>query len=387
MLGRVNFGKASLRLQQINNNKLPFGGVDVVLVGDLAQLPPVKDKPKYDESACTIKGLEAETAAGIAAYQLFKDVVFLERPYRQEEEDTFFDLLQRLREGQQTKEDWETLKLRHLHKLQGEELERFQGHTCLRLCATREAAATHNESTLTALRAPIVTIVATHNTDQASRITSAELYGGLETVVRLAVGARVSLKRNSWLFKGLFNGAMGWVRAILYCDGHHPSRLDHPQAVVVEFDSYTGPGFDDRAGHVAVPMQEQPADERPHLMRTQIPLQLAWATTIHKVQGFTFGKDQPVESYVMNLSRREFAAGLTFVGTSRARSLDALALNPMPDLQRFHTAGKGLQANARKNHEKQQRVYAQATEERLPELKTNQLQTLLSPSTPATSLP
>ena len=66
--------------------------------------------------------------------------------------------------------------------------------------------------------------------------------GGLEAVVCLANSARVMLTTNLWVDVGLVNGAMGTVRAICYRTGGPP---DLPIAVIVRFDSYSGPTFPD----------------------------------------------------------------------------------------------------------------------------------------------
>ena len=66
--------------------------------------------------------------------------------------------------------------------------------------------------------------------------------GGLEAVICLANSACVVLTSNLWVEVGLVNGAMGTVQAICYCTGGPPNL---PVAVMVRFDSYSGPTLHD----------------------------------------------------------------------------------------------------------------------------------------------
>ena len=66
---------------------------------------------------------------------------------------------------------------------------------------------------------------------------------GLEPVVFLAKGARVMLTINLWSSVGLCNGATGTVVDIIYQNNHQPPDL--PLAVIVEFENYRGPVFNE----------------------------------------------------------------------------------------------------------------------------------------------
>lgn len=68
--------------------------------------------------------------------------------------------------------------------------------------------------------------------------------------------------------------------------------------------------------------------------RTQIPLTLAFAISIHKCQGLT------VDKAVIDIGETEFAAGLAYVGLSRARRLRDIILNPMYAKKRFNAVSR-----------------------------------------------
>ena len=377
-MGRKVTGWVSMRLQEVKNNTKPFGGVHVILVGDTGQLPPVHDKPKFDKSPCFKAKDMAAVAHGLEAYDHFTRVVHLTRAYRQAGGDEFYAQLQRIRQGEQTKPDWRVFCERDLRKLPANERERFVGDSAVRFCATTADAAEYNMRKLRELGAPIVVIRAKHSSTAASNLDKGSFLG-LEKEVLLAVGARVYLRTNELVKKGLFNGALGWVRGFLYKTGQHPSNDEHPEAVVVEFDDFDGPGFDGRARHVALPIRTAAVEKKPWLWRSQISLGLAWATTIHKAQGMSCGVGQPNTHMVLMLGKKEFAAGLTFVGVSRAQDLQCLAFEPAPNWDRFDKAGKGVQVSNRMRHEAEQKLYAERTKADFAGLLVNRLGDLFQP--------
>ena len=114
MVGLATLGNISQRLKEAKEIDLDFGGVSIVFVGDEAQLQPVLDSPKFGaitktEDTAKVKGKEL--------YQNFKEVVELQRAYRQNAAEPFYDLLTRLRDNKHGEADYLLIKSRILTTL------------------------------------------------------------------------------------------------------------------------------------------------------------------------------------------------------------------------------------------------------------------------------
>ena len=128
------------------------------------------------------------------------------------------------------------------------------------------------------------------------------------------------LTKNIWQTKGLYNGALGTVRGIVYADGALPPSL--PRFVLVEFNDYRGPRIDPAHNIVPIVPQTIQFDARtgkPEASREQLPLVLGWAMTIHKSQGLT------LSHVVLDLGENEMNVGISYVGCSRVKSYKGLA--------------------------------------------------------------
>ena len=155
---------------------------------------------------------------------------------------------------------------------------------------------------------------------------------GLEPILRLAVGAKVMLRQNLWVEAGLTNGSLGTLKGFLFDPNSETSRPPSiPTAVCVEFPSYTGPPWDNRQPHVIpIPPTEATWMSKGQIYsRTQIPLMLAHAVTIHKSQGWTRDRIK------VDLGPREISGGLSFVAISRTKSLAGLMIHPQ-DITTFN---------------------------------------------------
>ena len=146
-------------------------------------------------------------------------------------------MLQRLREGYVSEDDWALLSTRALQSLPLDERREF--NHALRLFTTRARAAEYNRQRVYGPGVPVASMVGEHS-DQRARMATPDTFRGLSAELSLAVGAKVMYKTNSWVAAGLVNGQIGTVRAIVYANGVAPPAL--PRAVIiVEFPNYKGP--------------------------------------------------------------------------------------------------------------------------------------------------
>ena len=101
------------RARQVTRNNLPFGGLNVILVGDTCQLPPVRALPLY--STNTSK-MNTEQKNGFTLYQKFTTVVELTQVMRQlgPEQQKFRDTLMRIRLGKANSDDYKLLQTRFM---------------------------------------------------------------------------------------------------------------------------------------------------------------------------------------------------------------------------------------------------------------------------------
>lgn len=288
-----------------------FGGLSLILTGDIAQLPPVTDKVLYYKFPKNDLALQ-----GFIAYMGFDVVVMLKQNVRASCDAIYNELLSRLRNGDNTESDWELLKTRNVNNFSKEFADKFSP----KLAYTNEAVAQMNFEKLQELKSPIISINAKHNNGKAKSVSSADF--GLEPVLNLCEGARVMLTRNVWVEAGLCNGTMGFVKHVIYKASEKPPAL--PIALVVFFEDYCGPDFDCRFKQCIpiVPVVSELIVDSTTLERVQVPLKLSWAISIHKSQGLT------LEKATVDIGTTEKVCGLAYVALSRLRKLESVLVKP-----------------------------------------------------------
>jgi hypothetical protein len=139
----------------------------------------------------------------------------------------------------------------------------------------------------------------------------------------------------------LVNGAIGTLRGLVWKNdiASNEMRTSMPHALLVSFDSYNedSPVYVDVNGHRCVPIFTTKTEfeyKGVNCSRTQFPLTLAYAITVHKSQGITLDKA------VLDISAKEFTAGLSYVAVSRVKRLDGLTELPMTATARMADAFK-----------------------------------------------
>ncbi|HEY0652265.1 MAG TPA: AAA family ATPase, partial [Chryseosolibacter sp.] len=321
MLGSKGIKNVDARLREASG-KLDriFGGFHVILVGDFKQLPPVGDKPIY-----------STTEAGASSlFQSFQTVVLLKQSQRHqgdsEDHISFRRVLTHCEQGTLDETDWDTLKRRT--PAQAADASNIQWDNAPRLFFDNKKVSRYNIDKLIGLRKPVAEIKARHNEAAAAKRDSNEAQGVL-SVLYLAVGADVMLVKTIWQEVGLHNGAKGKVIDIVYDSSNGPRSDCLPNCVVVVFPDLDEaiPSFlDDVPKSVAIPVvtTEWPkGTSSGYFSRSQIPLVLSWASTIHKAQGKT------LDSAVIDLGASEKCQGLALVALSRVRRLNDFLILPL----------------------------------------------------------
>ncbi len=290
----------SVFLQTVRKSKQPFGGVQVVMVGDLHQLPPVVTRDEQEAINQIYRSPYFFSSNVFTALTdgLYKQIKYfeLETIFRQTERQ-FIDILNRVRNKQTTKEDLDRL---NQCKIAGEEF--LDGY--IYLTAMNEQADKINQYKLNEIEGQSIyfkgTTTGSFNEKQFPAADQLEL----------KTGARVMLLNNDpndrWI-----NGTMGTLFQIR--SDHVLVKLDNGELETVE--TVTWNSYKTRLNPETMTLESKEVGSF-----RQIPLRLAWAITIHKSQGKTF------EKVAIDLGRGAFAHGQTYVALSRCTSLSGLKL-------------------------------------------------------------
>ncbi|MGE0741434.1 MAG: ATP-dependent RecD-like DNA helicase [Hyphomonadaceae bacterium] len=285
-------------LQIARKSSRPFGGVQMLLVGDFYQLPPVV---RGDESAL----LEE---AGYASPYAFSAHVLRDAPvaavelrevYRQTNQD-FISLLSSIRERRGV-EDAVTI-------LNTVCLERSLPKRPVLLCATNAVADNYNARGLAALEGAGARYSGAFEGEAPKSQGGDRFPAPMELVLKR--GARVIFTQNDpegrWV-----NGSLGTVKAL--DETIIAVVLDSGEDVDVERAVWPQARWTWNAKENRMEVKEE-------FKYVQFPLAPAWALTIHKAQGMT------LDSVEIDLGRGAFAPGQTYVALSRARSMETLRL-------------------------------------------------------------
>lgn len=286
---------AVLRLHKDRNR--PFGGVQLLMIGDLSQLAPVAR-----ESDWTLLREYYTTPYffGSKALQQTKHVTIeLQHVYRQTD-TTFVDILNEVRENRLTANGLTMLNSRYCKE---EKVLNSEG--VIRLTTHNLTANNYNEQRMDSLKGKRYTYEA--------EITGTfpESSYPAEKTLELKKGSQVMFLKNDTQGARYYNGKLGIITSL--DDDHIKVRgLDDDTEVEVTPDVWTN------ARYVIDKETKEIREEIDGEFR-QYPLRLAWAITVHKSQGLTFDRA------VIDVNAA-FAAGQVYVALSRLRSLEGLLL-------------------------------------------------------------
>ncbi len=294
-------------------SSLPFGGKQVIFVGDMFQLPPVLKRGAEGELMNDLYHTDDcffYKADVIKRMRLVK--IEFQKVYRQEDQD-FLRILENVRLNKTTPEN-----LMHLNQ---------------RVCQpTKEdglviTLASHN-NTADALNQKRLAEIEAEEFTYEGTVTGKfeEKRFPVNMNLKLKVGAQVMFTRNDQ-HKRWANGTIGTVTKL---------SKDEIQVTTDGGNAYVVPNCSWESYSYEYDKEERKMKKELQGTFTQYPLRLAWAITVHKSQGMTFDK------LYLDLSRGMFAAGQLYVALSRVRSLGGLFLSRPIIPQYAHTSREVL---------------------------------------------
>ena len=289
----------SLRLSRGQKN-MPFGGVRIILFGDLYQLAPVvtgKEKAMFAGNYPSPYFFDSQAFAA-ADFELLE----LEKIYRQSDA-SFISLLNAIRNNSAGESELQLLNARKSVRPQSSE-----GGLCVTLATTNQIADAINERELSSIRAQLHEFKARVKGDFGGE------YFPARELLRVKEGAQVMLLNNDsgnrWVngtvgvVTGFEHSVDGWTICVRLQDGSDVKVAHHTWTVFEYF-------YDARKGAL---------DSRTIGSFTQYPLNLAWAVTIHKSQGKTFDRVH------VDIGSGTFTPGQLYVALSRCRTIGGISL-------------------------------------------------------------
>jgi len=274
---------------------IPFGGVQLLCIGDLFQLPPVAQRHEWNI-------LQEYYSSpfffdSIVIREQMPLLIELNKIYRQKE-DSFVALLNKVRNNRMSRDDFGELHLRYNPSFRPRIDEKF-----ITLTSHNNQADQINARELQKLLSPSYKYEAIIENDFP------EYNYPAEGTLILKVGAQVMFLKNDVISKRYFNGKIGVVKflddeeIIVECDGTDIS---------VSMETWENSRY-------ILNRTDGKLEQETLGTFTQFPLRLAWAITIHKSQGLTFEK-------VMIDAGAAFSSGQVYVALSRCTNLDGIIL-------------------------------------------------------------
>jgi hypothetical protein len=277
----------------------PFGGVQMLFIGDMLQLPPVVKQDEWPILSRYYSSMYFFNA------QALKDspplYIELEKVYRQSD-DHFLGLLNNLRNNKITQTDIDTL-----NKHYDPEIEKKGLSDAIFITTHNKLADGINSRELEKLKGKSKVYKAVIENEFPPNTYP------IEQELKLKKSARVMFIKNDYSGEGrYYNGKIGTVTK-LDSDGPVVSFEDGTDPFIVEPYAWENKRY-------KLNMNTNELEMAIKGRYIHYPLKLAWAVTVHKSQGLTF------EKAIIDVSRA-FAPGQIYVALSRLTSLDGLTLN------------------------------------------------------------
>jgi|GEM_PF-3253075 len=280
---------------------LPFGGVQILMVGDLFQLPPIASNT---ESSIINKFYKDKFFFNAKIFdRVPMELVELEKVYRQGTDAEFISLLNKIRDNSISQEEINRLNQKYNPTFNAGKDDGF-----ITICTHNNSANLVNLTQLIQLTTP------SHKfTAQISGIYDPNDFPA-EYQLELKEGAQIMLIKNNNL-KGYYNGQMGIITEII--DGQIVIQTLDERRLSVEVEVWKNVSYKWNS-------YTKKVEEYEIGTFTQYPLRLAWAITVHKSQGLTFDK---VYADLGNA----FDTGMVYVALSRCTNGKNLILKSLID--------------------------------------------------------
>ena len=294
MMGASLFNKLYQVMQRVRGVNKPFGGVQVVVVGDFLQLKPIDDDWVFNSE--------------VWQYMKFR-VFHLQKQYRQDDQE-FYTALGRIRTGTPTPEDKALIEARVRPP------QDFCGIRPTRLHSVRKNVAEYNKTEFEKLTLKH-TYQAEVTANNATPYQIKTAWNRVQCVEEFpcAIGAQVMLTKNLDVPNGYCNGSRG---VVIDCTPNYIEVQFVRGKLIITPELFTVRVTPDTTVHI-----------------TQMPLLLAYATTIHKSQGAT------LDVVEIDLSRI-FTYAMGYVALSRCKSLEHTYITSPPDWDKIYADPEAL---------------------------------------------
>lgn len=275
---------------------LPFGGVQVILIGDTFQLPPIADNEQW-----SILSQFYKTPFFFSSKIIEQNTplyIELKKIYRQNEQE-FIDLLNRVRVSQVSTNDYKVLNAKYNPTFSG------NGSDYIILATHNKIV---NETNLTKLN-QLTNELFTYEANVSG--TFPDKHKPTDHYLKLKVGAQIMfIKNDTGEYKRYYNGKIGKIKEL------------EEASITVIFDDESEVEVERAVwNNIEYSYNREQKKIVEEIVGTfeQFPIRLAWAITVHKSQGLTF------EKVIADLGRA-FAPGQVYVALSRCTSFSGLML-------------------------------------------------------------
>lgn len=284
-------------LKRIRRSSLPFGGVQLLMIGDLQQLAPVAKEEEWN-----MLSQYYDTPYFFSSLALKKSLyvtVELEKVYRQSDE-RFLAMLNEVREGNVSEQTLDALNKRYIPNFTPAKEDGY-----IQLVTHNRQAHEINNHEMEKLTGRA------YNYNAVTKGKFPEMSYPTDAQLTLKEGAQVMFVKND-ANKNYYNGMIGEVVSLMddyfvVSPKEEPEKLIEVHPEVWENTRYA---LDEKSKEIKEVVEGT---------FIQFPIKLAWAITIHKSQGLTF-------DHVMIDAHASFAHGQTYVALSRCKTLEGIVL-------------------------------------------------------------